>query len=367
MSQQERFDDMTDRAFDVISVGGGPAGAALVIALSRRGMRAALVESKADDAWQVGETLPGRARLALEQLGLAESFALEGHALAHARQSIWGSPRVSEMSSLFDPYGPGFHVDRARMNIWLWSEAERAGVRVLRATRVREVSWSGAARRWTLRCDGEECGDLRSSLLADATGHSAWLSRHLGASRVATHPMVGVARWFSSRAESPMLVEAAAEGVWYSAPLPSERRVAVWLTHPENHTARAGTTRALWEECLACAPETAARLAGATEIGPAKTRLTGPAFTDFRDPRPWLPVGDARFSLDPLSGDGLRAAFDSALAASDALSATATDASALERYRRQGETEFLLHLKQRRVIYAAESRFRGSSFWSQSV
>jgi len=351
--------------FDLIVVGGGSAGATVALVLARVGWRVAILERGRAALREVGETLAAQAGQALRALGLWEDFCRHGHRPAYARQSRWGSDEVFEQNALYNPYGTDFHLDRARFDDWLLAEAEQAGAVVERRASVRHVAWSDDDRCWAVTRDQEQRGVLKGSTLVDATGHSAWLSRRLGATRSTYHGLVGAVRWFrGTREEHPILVEAARDGWWYSAPLPDAVRVAVWMALPHHRAGRAGKDAAVWSECLNAAPFTRSRLEGATPLGPPRTRLTGPALTDWEDRRPWLPVGDARFSLDPLSGQGIRMALESGLAASQALSGLLSgEARALERYRAEGLEEFRKHAVLRRDVYRAGNRWPDSDFW----
>jgi len=75
-------------------------------------------------------------------------------------------------------------------------------------------------------------------------------------------------------------------------------------------------------------------------------------------------VGDAAFSLDPLSAHGLRGALASALAAAEAIDAHLHGrADALARYRADARTMFDRQLRARHRYYAQEPRWPPSPFW----
>jgi len=56
-------------SFDVVVAGGGPAGSATALDLSRRGFRVMLIEQSAYESFRVGETLPPEIRRLLTELG----------------------------------------------------------------------------------------------------------------------------------------------------------------------------------------------------------------------------------------------------------------------------------------------------------
>ncbi|MYW03890.1 oxidoreductase, partial [Streptomyces sp. SID3343] len=60
----------------------------------------------------VGEALPAAARTLLADLGVGDLVPGPGHLPCHATLSAWGSPLVTAVSSIEDPHGSGWHLDR---------------------------------------------------------------------------------------------------------------------------------------------------------------------------------------------------------------------------------------------------------------
>lgn len=110
---------MAEPGFDVIVVGGGPAGSAAARALALEGRTVALVERSNYEHVRVGETLPPATRVLLQQLGVWREFAEAGHAPSYAIRCAWESPAARDNDSLFNPYGSVWHVDRSRFDAML--------------------------------------------------------------------------------------------------------------------------------------------------------------------------------------------------------------------------------------------------------
>ena len=102
------------------------------------------------------------------------------------------------------------------------------------------------------------------------------------------------------------MVETAAEGWWYTAPLPGSAMIGMLMTDADlcRRHALAGNTN--WQARLRSAPCTAARMRMAP---PSTLPRVHPAASHrllrADDPRPWLAVGDAALAVDPLSGSGV--------------------------------------------------------------
>ena len=134
---------------DVVVVGGGPAGSTLALALARLNFSVVVIERSAYDSRRVGETFPAIINDLFARLAFRDAFAAQGHLLCHGTRSVWGSASPYENESLFNPYGAGWHVDRAALDAWLARLAEEAGVRVMRRTRVVALREDGRRHGWS--------------------------------------------------------------------------------------------------------------------------------------------------------------------------------------------------------------------------
>lgn len=355
-------------AFDVVVVGGGPAGAATAIALAQRGLTAAIVERSAAPFTRVGETLPPVVRVPLEALRVWESFAGDGHDPAVGNRSYWGSGQPGEMHFIATPYGAGWHIDRCRFETMLLAAAEARGVSLFRGRRVEAVS--GGRDGWTVRIPET----LRARFLVDASGRASALARLGGVRRVSIDQLVAATMFLSSRgAQEPAdphgmftVIEATPDGWWYSAPLPGRRLVVACMTDADLATraalrdvpgwrARARSTRATIDRIASYALDGAPRLSSANTS--RLSSVIGPS---------WLAVGDAAVSLDPLSSQGIVTALECAIDAAGAIAHhLAGDPSALPNYATGITNLYRKYLVERAQYYGVERRWRTSLFWQR--
>ena len=84
---------------DVAIIGGGPAGSAAAIALSRSGHSVALIERTRYGAPRIGETLPPDSRPLLDRLGVTKQFHAEHHVPAPGIISAWGDRKSTRLNS----------------------------------------------------------------------------------------------------------------------------------------------------------------------------------------------------------------------------------------------------------------------------
>jgi flavin-dependent dehydrogenase len=358
--------------WDVVVGGGGPAGAAVARVLAEAG-RAVLVLDAAGRGplgrRSIGESLPGGARPLLSRLGALEVVEQAGHRPSHGVASSWGSSRLEAAHDpARSPYGPGWHLDRARFDADLRALARAAGAE-LRAARVVQLASRPGGNGWRI---GTDAGDLHEArFLVDATGRTGALARRLGARRERDDDLAAVVAWVRSAnsSEARTLLEAVPEGWWYTAPLPGDERVlafhgaardvATLRRDPHQWAARLGATRWVRHGLEAAVADPAAAL-----LEPLSTTDAAGARLDRFADENWLAAGDAALAFDPLSSQGLLTALYSGVLAGEALTAALDGAPApLHDYPARLETLRTNYLRHHRDAYRQEGRWPTASFW----
>ena len=83
----------------------------------------------------------------------------------------------------------------------------------------------------------------------------------------------------------------------------------------------------------------------------------------------WIPVGDAAFSLDPVSGTGIERAVADGAAVAEAVATSLTEGNdtALRAHAEQRAVEFQQALIQREAIYGIERRWENDPFWMRRL
>src|SRR5215471_2814508 len=116
--------------FDVAIIGGGPAGSAAAIILSRAGRRVLMIEKDDKQSFKVGESLPPGALPLLTELGVQERFDADNHLVSHGNQSAWGNDRLHSTDFIRDPNGSGWHLNRPLFDSMLRKTARECGAEV---------------------------------------------------------------------------------------------------------------------------------------------------------------------------------------------------------------------------------------------
>lgn len=342
------------QSFDVLVVGGGPAGSAAALDLSRRGFSVALIEQDRYLSPRVGETLPPFVRRQLTALGVWQRFLETGPLESYGMRTAWDTAEPLQREFLMNPYGCGWHVDRASFDALLASAAGDAGAELITARagphgRNQDGLW------WLQVHVKDTTLILTGRVLVDATGRKALIASRLGAQTQVADRLIGAIAFVESSAtERFTMLEAVENGWWYSAPLPGARMVFAYMTDAD-----------LWQETewgslLQTAPLTAER-AGQGQL-PAPAEIVS-ASSVVRHPvtgPDWIAIGDAAFAYDPLSGQGVYKSIDSGLRAAEAIAG-----NTLPEYETWAQETYAGYLATRTRFYSSVRRWPQSAFWQR--
>jgi flavin-dependent dehydrogenase len=212
---------------------------------------------------------------------------------------------------------------------------------------------------------------VSAKFVIDATGRRASLVHRVGGSRIADNQLVGIYGYYvlgreGTATDNFMLIEAAKDGWWYSAPLPESRLAVTFMTDADLSAHDIMRDVSYWHQQLRRAPHTAARILDYTLASHLRLMSANNSRSEPLCGHGWLAVGDAAIAYDPLSGDGVLRALDTGKrGATAALAAIAGDESPSQEYSRELLAEFDLYLRRQAAFYLRERRWRAAPFWSR--
>ncbi|HWZ90941.1 MAG TPA: NAD(P)/FAD-dependent oxidoreductase [Polyangiaceae bacterium] len=323
---------MASSQYDVIVIGGGPAGAAVATRLSQRGRRVVLLEKERFPRFHIGESMLPCSMPLIEELGAMPRLKAAEFLPKYAAEFVTADGSLKRRYAFADGLvqGPGsaYEVDRSEFDQLLLDNAVERGVEVRQGVQVtrfeldraRGVSVVGRAE------DGSET-TLQAEMLIDATGQSSLLAGRLGLREmdqelknfaVFSH-FEGASRYTGDR-EGDISVVLIPEGWWWVIPL-KDNRTSVGLVAPSRTLRGQKPDEAYFTAQIAQTPFLRERLAGATRVAPVRSvsdysyvsrKVAGDRF---------VLVGDAAAFIDPVFSTGVYLGLVGAFRAAEAVDA----------------------------------------------
>ncbi|MFI5364414.1 MAG: NAD(P)/FAD-dependent oxidoreductase [Candidatus Binatia bacterium] len=331
--------------FDVIVIGGGPAGSTAAGFLAQSGARVLLLEKERFPRYHIGESLLSATLPILDALGVTPAVEQAGFIRKPGGTFVWGS-QGAPWSFFFreDPGGRShaFHVLRSQFDHILLRHAASLGVDVREGHRVRDITRDGCMHVVAGDEDGRDLS-VDATYVVDASGQQALLGRRDGLREF--NPFfknLAVFGYFAGaeRLDGPVagniLSAAFADGWFWFIPLhDGTTSVGAVIDARRFAGEAAGDPSALYQRLIAACPPIAARVSGAQLVSPIRVirdysycsqRFYGPGY---------LLAGDAACFVDPVFSTGVHLACLSGYLAAQTLGAIfsgAPEATALNQY-----------------------------------
>lgn len=353
--------------YDVIIVGGGPAGIATALTLGARGISHVIVEASVVPTRKLGEAIPPNGKLLLQKLGIFHLVEAKEHHAYYGNKSCWGNDALELKEFITGIYGHGYLLDRLHFEEQLRMHVRNQGSSFRIGYKFRKVIRTNKGVAVSIQKDNET-QVLSAKYVVDATGRKASVCSQLGIKKQQLDQQF--AMLCTATLETPMphqiLIEATANGWWYVAPQKDNEITLLFFTDrdfvPEKKNAAA-----FIEKELANTVHISKLLAFALldfenlKIMPAGTSKLDKIYGDC-----WIAVGDAAYTFDPISSYGITSALASGYYAGHALaSVLANQEDAMLAYSYVVENAFQGYMEKLEAQYASESRWKESVFWKK--
>ena len=328
------------KTYDIIVIGGGPAGSTVAALTAQHGYRVLLLERETEPSFKIGESLIPATYWTFKRLGMLEKLRKSHFPQKFSVQFYSRSGKASKPFYFFEtnPHESAvtWQVLRSEFDQGLLENAAEKGVEVRRGVRVRKVLFEdntavGVVAQRSAKAAKET---IRATVIVDSTGQSSLIGRQLDMN--ATEPNLKMASLFTHfegayRDEgidegATLIMHTETKESWFwSIPLPYNRtsigvvgELAYLLQNRRDTTGKLDAQRIFDEELAKC-PALKARLAGAKQLFPIKTTKDFSYRANRIAGNGWVLVGDAFGFLDPVYSTGLFLALKSGEMAADAI------------------------------------------------
>jgi halogenation protein CepH len=327
---------MNTQEFDVVVVGGGPAGSTSAALVAMQGHRVCLLEKETFPRYQVGESLlPSTIHGICRLLGVTDEMARAGFTTKLGGTFRWGSNPApwtftfSGSSRMGDATSSAYQVERMKFDQILLDNARRRGVEVRENCSVAGI----------LEADGRVCGvryvdaaraehQLHARYVIDASGNKSRIHDHVGGTRQYSEYFRNLALfgYFEGGKRLPgasagnILTEAFESGWFWYIPLRANLTSVGAVVRRDLADKVRGDPEEMLARLIKEAPMVSDLLSDATRVttGPYGQLRVRKDYS-FHQTRFWRPgmvlVGDAACFVDPVFSSGVHLATYSALLA----------------------------------------------------
>lgn len=302
--------------YDVIVIGGGPAGATTAALLAQRGRRVLVFDRERFPRYHVGESLIPGFMIPMEELGLTERMETRGFERKYGGTLVWGNNEIPWNFSFSTggriPYA--YHTRRADLDTMILDRARELGATVVEEATVKDtIEENGrvVGVKYTVRgLDGTH--ETRASLVIDASGQARVIGRKY--SDVNWHDQLqNVAVWtyFDNCHRLPgdewsnILIEGIQEGWFWGIPLDKGVFSVGYVTRSATAKATDQSLEELFHSEMAQTSKLKELLKDAHQTAGFRTARDWSYTNERFYGNGWALVGDAAAFVDPLFSTGV--------------------------------------------------------------
>ncbi len=302
--------------FDVIVIGGGPAGSTTAGLLAKRGHRVLVLDRDRFPRYHVGESLIPAFMRPMQELGLTERMDARGFERKYGGTLVWGNAQVPWNFSFIEgtAHEYAYHTRRADMDSLILDRARELGAFIIEEATVKEpIETDGRVTgvRYTLR-GAEGVKEARAKLVIDASGQSRLLSRKYA--DVTWHEELrNVAVWtyFDNCERLPgdeytnILIEGLDEGWFWAIPIDKGTISVGYVTRSEEANKEGRSLQDLFWGEVDKSTKLKKMLASSNQAAGWRTARDWSYTSQSFSGNGWVCVGDSAAFVDPLFSTGV--------------------------------------------------------------
>lgn len=375
--------------YDIVVIGGGPAGSALAILLVRQGYSVLLLEREKFPRFHVGESLLPASQDLWEKLGIADALHDLNFTYKDSAEFRLGmDPKQSDYLSAFVdftsprnwpasdfPHHPdAYQVKRSEFDQFLLNHARTQGVTVCEQAAVKQILWEGDRAQGVQWRSHNQLYTTMAHCVADCSGRQALLGR--SRNLIQPDPMIRTSAVFGhfrnvtpnpGREQGAISMYFFENGwVWFIPVGAHEMSVGVVVNRPGTDWWVGHSAADILTTYISRYQFLRDRFTNAEQISKIHILKDLSYSAQQKAGDGWILVGDASFFVDPFLSSGVQVAFKTAEKAADAIHAFIQgdrNVRPLRRYQRWCRTyEFHVFMTMRLFYWMMQSQSAMQTF-----
>ncbi len=357
---------------DITIIGAGPAACAAALTIKQHAPELSIILLHDNRRkHRAVESLSPHAGSLLRRIGVWPQFLAKNFLPTYGTSAIWGSEVLHSNEFIYQTEGQGWHVDREVFDRLLQDIAEAIGITCLSNTQyIRHKDSNEQIQLITKEKD--ILNSITTRFVIDASGRNGAFAKRMGAEKQFIDHLIAVFGIFESKnsnkkPDKSTLVEAVENGWWYTAGTNQNQQAVAFMTDADLSKKLNILEQNSFLAYLEKTQEVKKRSLDLQFLGALEAFSAASFFLSKMGGKQWIAVGDAAYTLDPLSSNGILKALRSGI-----LGAYATLdffkgkwESGLEKYEKLTFAEHDAYLKTREEFYKEEKRWSTASFWQR--